>query len=75
MSQSTIRLALLPQRQTPMLEAGATTLFPDVPVQDVFKRFGEAHPLGRLGIAELAAFLASDRAVFCTGGDYVLDGG
>lgn len=64
---------------TPMLEAGARIFSPDQPVQDVFKRFGEAHPLGRIGtpeeVAELAAFLASDRASFCTGGDYVIDGG
>jgi NAD(P)-dependent dehydrogenase (short-subunit alcohol dehydrogenase family) len=64
---------------TPMLEAGAKIFSPDQPVQDVFKRFGEAHPLGRVGtpeeVAELAAFLASDRASFCTGGDYVIDGG
>ena len=39
----------------------------------------EAHPLGRIGtpeeVAELAAFLASDKAGFCTGGDYLVDGG
>jgi NAD(P)-dependent dehydrogenase (short-subunit alcohol dehydrogenase family) len=38
-----------------------------------------AHPLGRIGtpeqVAELAAFLASDKAGFCTGGDYLVDGG
>ena len=43
------------------------------------KRWGQAHPLGRIGtpeeVAELAAFLASDRAAFCTGGDYLVDGG
>jgi NAD(P)-dependent dehydrogenase (short-subunit alcohol dehydrogenase family) len=26
-------------------------------------------------VAELAAFLASDKASFCTGGDYKIDGG
>ena len=26
-------------------------------------------------VAELAAFLVSDRAAFCTGGDYLVDGG
>jgi meso-butanediol dehydrogenase/(S,S)-butanediol dehydrogenase/diacetyl reductase len=26
-------------------------------------------------VAELAAFLVSDKAAFCTGGDYLVDGG
>lgn len=64
---------------TPMLEYAARTFSPDVPVTEVFRRFGEAHPLGRVGtpeeVAELAAFLASSKASFCTGGDYRIDGG
>lgn len=64
---------------TPMLELAARTFSPELPVDQVFKRFGEAHPLGRVGtpeeVAELAAFLVSDRAGFCTGGDYLIDGG
>ena len=43
------------------------------------RRFGEAHLLGRVGepeeVAEMVAFLASDRAAFSTGGDYLVDGG
>ena len=65
--------------RTPMLEFAARKLSPDLPVEEVLERFGEAHPLGRVGtaeeVAELAAFLASDRASFCTGGDYLVDGG
>jgi NAD(P)-dependent dehydrogenase (short-subunit alcohol dehydrogenase family) len=64
---------------TPMLELAARTFSPELPVADVFKRFGEAHPLRRIGtpeeVAELAAFLASSKAGFCTGGDYLVDGG
>jgi NAD(P)-dependent dehydrogenase (short-subunit alcohol dehydrogenase family) len=45
----------------------------------VLERFGAAHPLGRVGtveeVAELAAFLLSERSAFCTGGDYLVDGG
>jgi NAD(P)-dependent dehydrogenase (short-subunit alcohol dehydrogenase family) len=64
---------------TPMLELAARTFSPELPVDEVFKRFGAAHPLGRIGtaeeVAELAAFLASSRSSFCTGGDYLVDGG
>ncbi|NKJ50696.1 3-alpha-hydroxysteroid dehydrogenase [Burkholderia sp. SG-MS1] len=40
---------------------------------------GEALPMGRVGlpqdIANLALFLASDESSFCTGGEYLCDGG
>jgi meso-butanediol dehydrogenase/(S,S)-butanediol dehydrogenase/diacetyl reductase len=65
--------------RTPMLASSAANFSPGVPVETVFERFGAAHPLGRIGtpeeVAELAAFLASDRSAFCTGGDYLVDGG
>jgi NAD(P)-dependent dehydrogenase (short-subunit alcohol dehydrogenase family) len=64
---------------TPMLELAARTFSPELSVDEVFKRFGQAHPLGRIGtpeeVAELAAFLVSSRAGFCTGADYLVDGG
>jgi NAD(P)-dependent dehydrogenase (short-subunit alcohol dehydrogenase family) len=64
---------------TPMLELAARRFSPEMPVNDVFKRFGDAHPLGRVGtpeeVAELAAFLVSSKAGFCTGADYIVDGG
>jgi meso-butanediol dehydrogenase / (S,S)-butanediol dehydrogenase / diacetyl reductase len=65
--------------RTPMLEGSAAHFSPDLPVDTVVERFGAAHPLGRVGtveeVAELAAFLLSDRSSFCTGGDYLVDGG
>jgi NAD(P)-dependent dehydrogenase (short-subunit alcohol dehydrogenase family) len=65
--------------RTPMLARSAAHFSPELPVEEVISRFGRAHPLGRVGtpeeVAELAAFLASDKAGFCTGGDYLVDGG
>jgi meso-butanediol dehydrogenase / (S,S)-butanediol dehydrogenase / diacetyl reductase len=65
--------------RTPMLELSAAHFSPGVAVDTVVERFGAAHPLGRVGtteeVAELAAFLLSDRSAFCTGGDYRVDGG
>lgn len=65
--------------RTPMLARSAAHFAPDLPVEEVFARFGAAHPLNRIGtpeeVAELAAFLASEKAAFCTGADYLVDGG
>jgi NAD(P)-dependent dehydrogenase (short-subunit alcohol dehydrogenase family) len=47
--------------------------------QDALAGIGALHPMGRLAtpqeVAELAVFLLSDRAGFCTGGVYPIDGG
>jgi len=65
--------------RTPMLVKSASHFGTGLPMETVLERFGEAHPLGRIGlpeeVAELAAFLLSERAAFCTGGDYLVDGG
>jgi meso-butanediol dehydrogenase / (S,S)-butanediol dehydrogenase / diacetyl reductase len=65
--------------RTPMLARSAGNFAPGAPLEEVFTRWGKAHPLGRIGtpeeVAELAAFLVSDKAAFCTGGDYLVDGG
>lgn len=66
--------------RTPILELAARTYGGEgVSIEQAFARFGAAHPIGRIGepheVAELVAFLASDKAAFCTGSDYRMDGG
>ena len=66
--------------RTPILALAAKTYGGEgVSEEEAFKRFGAAHPLGRIGepeeIAELIAYLASPRAAFVTGADFVIDGG
>ena len=66
--------------RTPLLEFAAQTVAGDGnPIEEVIEGFGNAHPVGRVGTveetSELIAFLCSERAGFCTGGDYLIDGG
>ena len=66
--------------RTPILELAARTFDgADADIEAVFKRFGASHPLGRIGepeeVAEMVAYLASSRAGFVTGADFVIDGG
>ncbi len=66
--------------RTPILALAARTFDgPEADVDAVFARFGAAHPIGRIGepeeVADLIAFLASDRAGFITGSDHCIDGG
>jgi NAD(P)-dependent dehydrogenase (short-subunit alcohol dehydrogenase family) len=46
---------------------------------DVLEQLAERHPMRRLAsttdVAEMAAFLLSERSAFCTGGFYPVDGG
>jgi meso-butanediol dehydrogenase / (S,S)-butanediol dehydrogenase / diacetyl reductase len=66
--------------RTPILEKAARgDNGTDADIEAAYRRFGEAHPLGRIGepeeVAELIAFLCSSKAGFCTGADYKIDGG
>ncbi|RYH06800.1 SDR family NAD(P)-dependent oxidoreductase [Tropicimonas sp. IMCC6043] len=65
--------------RTPILELAARSFDgEDAELEAVFERFGAAHPLGRIGepeeVADLVAFLASDRARFISGSDHRIDG-
>ncbi len=66
--------------RTPILSLAARTYGGDgVSEEDAFARFGAAHPIGRIGepeeVANLIAYLVSDRAGFITGSDFRIDGG
>lgn len=66
--------------RTPLLEFAAQEVAgPGKDIEPTIAQFGAAHPIGRVGTidetSELVAFLASPRSGFCTGGDYLVDGG
>ncbi len=65
--------------RTPLLEFSAQEIAgAGNSIEDTIAEFGKAHPIGRVGTieetSELIAFLASDRASFCAGADYRIDG-
>jgi NAD(P)-dependent dehydrogenase (short-subunit alcohol dehydrogenase family) len=66
--------------RTPLLEFAAQKVVGDGnDIEPAIAQFGEAHPIGRVGTveetSELIAFLCSEKSGFCTGGDYLVDGG
>lgn len=66
--------------RTPLLSLAARTYGGEgVTEEQAFARFGAAHPIGRIGepeeVAELVAYLVSDKAGFITGSDFRIDGG
>jgi NAD(P)-dependent dehydrogenase (short-subunit alcohol dehydrogenase family) len=64
---------------TPMLRWAADLYKGDMNQDEMIAAWGRAHPIGRVGkpqeVAELVAFLASDKARFITGADMKIDGG
>jgi NAD(P)-dependent dehydrogenase (short-subunit alcohol dehydrogenase family) len=64
---------------TPMLRWAADLWKGDNTAEATLAAWGRGHPIGRVGqpseVAELVAFLASDKARFITGADMKIDGG
>jgi NAD(P)-dependent dehydrogenase (short-subunit alcohol dehydrogenase family) len=68
---------------TPMLRASAAKFAAGRPLDDVLREWGASHPLGKgygrlctaAEVAEVIAFLLSDRASFMSGAEIKVDGG
>jgi NAD(P)-dependent dehydrogenase (short-subunit alcohol dehydrogenase family) len=64
---------------TPMLQWAADLFKGQHSQERMVQSWGKMHPMGRVAkaseVAELIAFLASDRASFITGAEYKIDGG
>lgn len=59
--------------------AVATPMLVQEDTKDAVKEFAKTIPLGRIGetheLASIVAFLASDESTYCTGSEFVVDGG
>lgn len=64
---------------TPMLRGAAELFKEDATQEKVVSDWGKMHPVGRVGtpeeVADLIAFLASEKAAFVTGAEVKIDGG
>jgi 3alpha(or 20beta)-hydroxysteroid dehydrogenase len=62
-----------------LIETGMTADFPAVADEEKRRRTEKRTPLGRIGtpqdIANMALFLAGDASSYCTGQEFVVDGG
>lgn len=65
--------------RTPLLDLAAEKFGAGQSKEDVFANWGSGIPAGRIGkpeeVAEVIAFAASPRASYCSGSDFVVDGG
>lgn len=65
--------------RTPLLDLSAAKFGQGQPKEKLFELWGQNVPAGRIGepgeVAEVIAFLASSRASYCSGSEFVVDGG
>jgi meso-butanediol dehydrogenase / (S,S)-butanediol dehydrogenase / diacetyl reductase len=65
--------------RTPLLDLSVAKFGGGRPAEEVFAEWGQGVPAGRIGeadeVAQLIAFLAGPQASYCSGSEFVVDGG